>query len=146
LTPKSLCLLLLVDKVYNMTQLLVVDDDEDDCELFCDAVSYMNVDVECRSAHSGLSAMKLLGTDYRPDFIFLDLNMPVFDGKNCIAEIAKIETLKDIPVIIYTTSKRTRDKEEMKALGAVHFITKPTSLAELCAEILFVLDGKWRHR
>jgi CheY-like chemotaxis protein len=127
-----------------LKQVLVVDDDEDDCELFCDAIASVNADVACTKALSGKSAMKLLSTDYKPDFIFLDLNMPMFDGKTCITEIRKIETLKDVPVVIYTTSKLKKDKEEMKELGAVHFITKPTSLAALCGEISFVLDEKWR--
>jgi CheY-like chemotaxis protein len=128
-----------------LKQVLVVDDDEDDCELFCEAISSVDANVECTKAFSGKSAMNLLNTEYKPEFIFMDLNMPMFDGKKCITEIGKIETLKEVPIGIYSTSKLNRDKEEMKDLGAVHFITKPTSFAELCEEISFVLDEKWRH-
>jgi CheY-like chemotaxis protein len=130
----------------DMKQVLIVDDDVDDCELFCDAVTAVDDNVTCRMALDGQKALTLLQSDdYKPDYIFLDLAMPVLDGKNCLSEICKIESLKDVPVIIYTTSKRKTDKEEMKELGAVYFITKPTSLSELCSEISFVLDDKWRN-
>lgn len=128
-----------------MKHVLVVDDDEDDCELFCDAVSQIDSSVKCSVALSGHHAIKMLRADCKPDYIFLDLNMPVIDGRKCMDEISKIESVKDVPVAIYTTSKRSSDKEEMKDLGAVHFITKPTSLSELCSEISYVLEDKWRQ-
>lgn len=124
-------------------QILIIDDDEDDCDLFCDAVSTVDSTVECEKVYGGESAMELLNSDYKPDIIFLDLNMPMFDGKKCLMEIGKTEALAGIPVVIYTTSKRAADKEETRRLGAVHFITKPSLLIELRAQIAYVLDKNW---
>jgi DNA-binding response OmpR family regulator len=123
---------------------LIIDDDQDDCDLFCDAVKHIDASVQCEQVLSAKGAFKLLNeVDYKPDFIFLDLNLPMFDGKKCISEFKKIDALKDVPIIVYTTSKRTLDIDETRALGAVHFITKPNTFTELCAEIIFVLERKW---
>jgi CheY-like chemotaxis protein len=126
--------------------ILIIDDDEDDCDLFSDALKIVDASIACEKVYSAQKALALLATaDYKPDFIFLDLNMHVVDGKKCLAEIGLIEGLREVPVIIYTTSKRDSDIEYTKALGAVHFITKPSSLTALCSEISFVLDRKWLH-
>lgn len=80
---------------------------------------------------------------YRPDFIFLDLNMPRVNGKQFLIELKKKKDLAHIPVIIYTSSKWDKDKMETRDLGAVHFITKPDKLTALYIEISFVLERKW---
>jgi CheY-like chemotaxis protein len=66
-----------------------------------------------------------------PMVIFLDLNMPKMDGRECLKEIKNNDRLKDIPVVIYTTSSHLRDIEETRNLGAKGFISKPSSLVEL---------------
>jgi len=127
-------------------QVLIIDDDEDDCDLFVDAMKTLDEPIECRKEFSGDSAMTLLkASAYKPDYIFLDINMGIHGGKKCLLEISQIESLKDIPVIMYTTSKRNEDKEWTMRLGASHFITKPSSLTELCDEIEFVLHHDWSH-
>jgi DNA-binding response OmpR family regulator len=126
-----------------LRQILIVDDDEDDCNLFCEAVKMVDSKVVCQTVHSTRSALKLLDSDYTPDYIFLDLNMPGLDGSKCLSEIRKIQSLLTIPVIIYTTSKREDDRVRTKNLGANYFMTKPSSLAELCGEISFVFLTSW---
>ncbi|HTF16732.1 MAG TPA: response regulator [Chryseolinea sp.] len=125
-------------------QVLIIDDDEDDCDLFADAMKTLDEPVECRKAFSVESAVTLLKSPaYKPDYIFLDINMGIYGGKKCLLDIAQIETLKSTPVIMYTTSKRKEDKEWSMQLGAAHYITKPSSLTELCDEIDFVLHHDW---
>jgi CheY-like chemotaxis protein len=124
--------------------ILIVDDDEDDRELFCAAVDELNEDVSCSSARDGLDALTLLRAGkVKPDYIFLDLNMPRMNGKKCLCELKKDSALSSIPVIIYSTSKLSDDFEETMKLGAIHFVTKPTSIEELCIEITFVLSQEW---
>lgn len=127
--------------------ILIVDDDEDDRDLFCKALTLVDQEAECLQAVSGLDALRLLksGKIEKPDFIFLDLNMPRLSGKDCLKELKKDIYLSDIPVIIYTTSKLKDDKEETYKLGAVHFITKPSKLSELCHSISFVLTRDWHQ-
>jgi DNA-binding response OmpR family regulator len=124
-------------------KILIIDDDDDDCELFVDAAAMVSSDLECEKIYRADKAIELLKTSYRPDFIFLDLNMPLFDGKKCLVEIRKIEALNAIPVIVYTTSKRDEDEGTTHQLGANYFITKPSALRELCDQISYVLEHKW---
>ena len=64
---------------------------------------------------------------------FVDLNMPRMGGMQFLKEIKQTETLKDIPVIIYTTSSNPGDIAKTKELGAVSFVTKPSRFSELCS-------------
>jgi CheY-like chemotaxis protein len=127
-----------------MIDLLLVDDDEDDRDLFCLAIQDLVPSIRISIAVNGEDALKMLSEDkhYRPDFIFLDLNLPRITGKECLAQLKKTDHLRDIPVIIYTTSKLQEDKAETKKLGATHFITKPSKLTELNEALLFVLNNR----
>ena len=125
-------------------QILIIDDDEEDRELFRDAVESLDSSINCIQAIDGRDALtQLESASVLPDFIFLDLNMPRVNGVQFLTEIKKCNKLSDTPVIIYTTSKLKRDKDETRKLGAVHFITKPYRLCDLQKEIKFVLERKW---
>lgn len=124
---------------------LIIDDDEDDRALFLDAVSEIDRSIHCLGAHDGEDALRILddASSPKPHFIFLDLNMPRLNGKQCLSEIRKRDHLTNIPVIIYSTTRRTEDVEETKKLGAVHFLTKPVLFADICKGISGVLEKKW---
>jgi len=131
----------------NKLRLFIIDDDLDDCELFCEAVSDCFNSAECFTAYNGDDALRKLrnGMPNLPDFIFLDLNMPKMDGRECLIELKKDEKLKKIPVIIFSTFSSQRDKDETKNLGALKFITKPTSFQDLINEIKCVVVENWAH-
>jgi CheY-like chemotaxis protein len=120
---------------------LIIDDDEDDRSLFFDAVKEIDPRVKCISALDGRDALVLLRNKdiTLPDYIFLDLNMPRLNGKQCLIELKKDPRLSKIPVIIYSTSKRIEDIQETKKLGAENFITKPTLFREICNAIRSVI-------
>jgi DNA-binding response OmpR family regulator len=128
------------------TKLLIVDDDADDTQLFIDAVKDFDEHIECVSAKDGKDALDLLNdlNTSLPDYIFLDLRMPRFNGKRCLMEIKKDERLKDIPVIIYTTSKELEDSKELKEMGAIHFISKPANPEEVYFVVSFALEEQWK--
>jgi CheY-like chemotaxis protein len=114
------------------TLCLLIDDDSDDREIFIEALKDIGKPFDCITAENGLEALNILkNTDRLPDFIFLDLNMPIMSGKQCLQEIKKIPAFNTIPVIIYTTSAYSNDIEETKRLGAAHFVSKPSSIAAL---------------
>lgn len=123
-------------------KLLIVDDDADDREFFIEAVKEINDTIECAVAKDGLQALQVLNDPEQvlPDFIFLDLRMPRFNGKRCLLEIKANERLKDISVIIYTTSTEVKESNELKSLGAVHFISKPHSPDEVYYILSVVLE------
>jgi CheY-like chemotaxis protein len=125
----------------------IVDDDIDDQELFIEAVNEVDKSIQCISASDCEEALDLLksGKMTLPDMIFLDLNMPRLNGKQCLAELKKQANLRHIPVIIYSTSSEKRDIEETSRLGAAHFLTKPNKFEELCKALTFVVSKEWQE-
>ena len=124
--------------------LFLIDDDADDREIFSMALQNINplirfvISDNCKEALEKFSKDKM----FKPDFIFLDLNMPGMNGSQCLAEIKKQKRLKCIPVIIYTTSSVQRDKEETKKLGADYFLIKPTDINKLITILKKILSGE----
>lgn len=108
-------------------KILLVDDDADEADLFSEALSEIDRSIVCYYAKHGRQACeKLLKKgEQLPDLIFLDINMPVMDGWQCLAVLKENDLLKDIPVIMYSTSGHTRDREQAFMQGAVFFLTKP---------------------
>jgi CheY-like chemotaxis protein len=112
---------------------LLVDDDLDDVSLFKEVLQEVNPSIDFVSAADGQEALTILKQHQNnfPDIIFLDLNMPRMDGKQCLTEIKRDPHLQRIPVIMYTTSCQSKDIEETMLKGAICFITKPSNLKEL---------------
>ncbi len=114
----------------------LVDDDDDDQEIFALALEEAAPSFTCVTAKNAIEALECLKAGFvRPDCIFLDLNMPLMNGKQCLEEIKKQTKLAEIPVVIYTTSSEPRDREQMLAMGAAAFITKPPGIDELIASL-----------
>ena len=132
----------------NNINILIVDDDADDRELFMDAIKEVDADIKCTTAIDGKQALECLKSNYKtlPDFIFLDLRMPRSSGKKCLLEIKRDEQLKSIPVIIYTTSKDVEEAKELREMGAVHFISKPSDPDEIYYIVSFVLEEQLNMR
>ncbi len=112
--------------------ILLIDDDEDDQEIFITAANTLSHNIKCTAIFDAAVALeKLSGKSIIPDVIFLDLNMPVMNGQQFLLEIKKRESLRDIPVIIFSTSSQPKTIDTMKKLGAHDFITKPGLFDEL---------------
>ena len=110
--------------------ILLVDDDQDDQEFFLEAVREIeNVtlfDIAC----NGKEALKALTSSIDlPEIIFMDVDMPVMDGMECLSEILKNPKTQNVPVVMLTTSNGFR--KQALALGARAFITKPADGKEL---------------
>jgi len=113
--------------------LFLVDDDIDDHEIFKSALAKVDADLALLTATNGFEALHVLSTSNPlPDYIFVDLNMPRMGGLQFLKEIKQTETLKNIPVIIYTTSSNPGDIAKTRELGALSFVTKPSRFSELC--------------
>lgn len=138
----SLTFIITMDKSQTI---MIVDDDDDDIELFCEAVKEVDHNIGCICATNGEEALNKLNKEGAPlpDFIFLDLNMPRLNGKQCLRKLKNSLKLRDIPVIIYSTSKLKEDVEETKQLGAASFLTKPDKINDLRHAIASVLQGKF---
>lgn len=113
---------------------LLVDDDPDDQEVFLTALSDVSDSALCLIAPDGDRALGLLHNEETiPDYIFLDLNMPRMNGFEFLAAMKKSKVLKDIPVIVYSTTSQPAQIERVKKLGATEFFTKSYKYKDLCA-------------
>lgn len=120
---------------------MLVDDDIDDQEIFLYALRELNMPVLCEFARDGRDALsKLEAAEQKPDYIFLDLNMAPMDGRTCLQALKKDPHLRDIPVIIYSTSSDPRTREEMLRLGASGYWVKDVSISKLCGWLKQLLE------
>ena len=125
--------------------IFIVDDDEDDKNLFIDSAKEVNKEINFMTASNGQEAMRILKDEHNllPDYIFLDLRMPRINGKQCLEQIKKDERLRHIPVFIYTTSRNVEESIELEKKGAVHFISKPANPTDIYYILSIVLNEKW---
>jgi CheY-like chemotaxis protein len=112
---------------------LLADDDTDDKTLFCEALAEADPKIICHTAADGKEALSLLSKSSiaEPNIIFLDINMPVMDGWQCLSRLKEDKNYKDIPVIMYSTSSYQRDIDLALQGGAFCFLTKPSDYREL---------------
>ena len=118
---------------HNGITFLLADDDADDKTLFCEALSEIDPSIVCHTASDGKEALAILAGAQvkKPSIIFLDINMPVMDGWQCLGKIKENTDHKNIPVIMYSTSSYQRDIELALEGGAFCFFTKPSDYREL---------------
>ncbi|WP_247235643.1 response regulator [Telluribacter sp. SYSU D00476] len=112
---------------------LFIDDDAEEHEIFTIAMIRLNPFLNCVTVKSGTHAVEKLQNDvnFTPDYIFLDLNMPGMDGKQCLAHLKKIDRLERVPIIIFSTSSNETDVKETMKLGSHGYVVKPDTISEL---------------
>lgn len=117
----------------NDLNILLADDDTDDCLLFKEAVTTIIPSGNFTAVHDGEQLMQLLGNETAklPDVLFLDLNMPRKNGFECLTEIKQNKKLKDLPVVILSTSNCTDDMHILFKTGADIYIRKPSNFDQL---------------
>lgn len=113
--------------------ILYAEDDQDDLYLVRQAFA-MHQAIEVIHAGNGLEAINYLNTlgpeGPFPCLIILDINMPAMDGRQALVSIKKNDRLKEIPVVIFTTSNSQMDKDFATKWGA-DFMSKPLKYGEL---------------
>jgi CheY-like chemotaxis protein len=122
-------------------RILLIDDDEDDREIFLTALERIETNVECQAFGNAREVLdKLQEKQLITDLIFLDLNMPLMTGQQFLIEIKKIPRLKEIPIIIFSTTSHRETIKLMKDLGAMEFITKPEDFTDLVKTLKSTLN------
>lgn len=126
-----------------MDKCFLIDDDADDREIFALALRKAQADLVCTTAANGREAIiQIREGDTVPAYIFVDLNMPMISGKEVLAALKKIDRLKEVPIIAYTTSSLKKDVEDVKKLGAAHYLVKPTSFGALTSILTDIFNDK----
>ena len=130
--------------------ILLAEDDSDDRLLIQDAMSECQWNGDLRFVENGeelldylLRRGKYQGSNApRPGLILLDLNMPRKDGREALREIKADAELRQIPVVVLSTSKADTDVDGLYRLGANSFISKPVHFDALVA-VIRILAQYW---
>jgi len=113
-------------------RIFLADDDEDDRTFFEEALNEIPLNTKVSSFSDGVELMaKLLSEKPLPDMIFLDLNMPLMDGFECLHDIRNESNFQNIPVIIYSTSFYAAEVARLQEMGATRYLKKPSSYNQL---------------
>ncbi len=113
--------------------LLLADDDIDDCLFFKEALEELPLDASLSTVNDGVQLMHLLSLNSSnlPDALFLDLNMPRKSGIECLTEIKLNEAFKYLPIIIFSTSLDLDVVDSLYEKGATYYIRKPGDFSAL---------------
>lgn len=129
-----------------MIEILLVDDDAGDVRLTMEALKTMKMHTNLNIVSDGIEALAFLRREGkfnampRPDIIFLDLNMPRKDGREVLSEIKADADLKQIPVVVLTTSADEEDVLRSYKLHANCYVTKPVDLQQFMKVVTAIED------
>jgi CheY-like chemotaxis protein len=112
--------------------ILLADDDADDCIFFKEAVEELFLCPHLLTMPDGEQLMEYLNYEANklPDILFLDLNMPRKNGFECLSEIKLNPKLKQLPVIVFSTSFEQEVVNLLYKNGAQYFIRKPSEFSQ----------------
>lgn len=114
-------------------KVLLADDDTDDCIFFKKALEELSVSTELITVHDGEQLMDYLSknSEHLPHVLFLDINMPRKNGLECLSEIKQNNKLKDLPVVMFSTSNSWETINGLFKSGAHVYIHKPSDFSQL---------------
>jgi len=112
--------------------ILLADDDTDDCIFFKEALGELLLSTSLTIVNDGEQLMQLLTNESSilPHVLFLDLNMPRKNGFECLAELKLSNKLKQLPVIVFSTSFEQEVVNQLYMSGAQYFIRKPSEFSQ----------------
>ncbi len=113
--------------------ILLADDDIDDCNFFKEALDSLPMSTKLTTVNDGESLMNFLleNEEHLPHVLFLDINMPRKNGFECLSEIKHHDKLKDLAVVMFSTSNAQDKINILFNTGADVYIRKPSSFAQL---------------
>lgn len=117
-----------------LPRILLIDDDEDDRELFSAALAEVSPASALSTAESCNAALSFIYSNDSlliPDVIFLDLTMPGISGYECVALIKAHPQLNAVPVVVMSTTESPAQTDMLYELGVSYFITKPPTFGKL---------------
>ena len=119
------------EETLGVVDVLLVEDDPGDVYLIREAFAHNKIHNALHVVSDGVAALDCLRRRGaypeapRPDLVLLDLNLPLKDGREILAEIKADEDLRTIPIVVLTTSEADEDIARSYDLGANAYVTKP---------------------
>ena len=121
-----------------------VDNDQDDRCLFEEALEELPLHCTLKLYQTGKEFMNDLNSSLeKPDMIFLDLNMPMKSGFDCLKEIKQNEKFREIQIIIYASHINEEYVDTTFEFGANLYVRKPSSFNEIKGILSEVLQKNW---
>ena len=112
----------------NKLNLIIADDDADDCFLFEEAITELKIEANTTSVSNGVQLMQLFAQNpHAYDVLFLDLNMPQKNGFACLEELRATSAFNSLYIIILSTSDPKNIADILYKKGADFYICKPPS-------------------
>lgn len=132
---------------HDYISITLADDDEDDRLFFTDAFDEIKINTVVNTVKNGRELLDFLNLadTVLPNIIFLDLNMPILNGIDCLKEIKQNNRLSDIAIAIYSTSSSEQDIENTFVLGANIYIKKPNNFNDLKKILSEVVIMNWQY-
>lgn len=127
--------------------IIMADDDENDRHFFSEALQNIKVKTMLTFVNDGSQLMNHLNSPGTrlPHVVFLDLNMPLKNGMECLSEIRKNSKLKDLIVVIYSGDASEDKVEEAFIKGANIYIQKPNDLLTMKNALSQVINLNWQY-
>ncbi len=121
--------------------ILLVEDDPDDIELMQEALVDNRIPYQMETISQGDRVLSYLESCKNfPDIVILDLNLPKLHGREVLTKIKTSSQLRNIPVVILTTSSSPVEKEFCIKAGASSFITKPSTVDGFNATVAEIVN------
>ena len=132
---------------HDSIRITLAEDDEDDRLFFTDAFEEFKINTIVNTLNNGRELLNYLEhpETILPNIIFLDLNMPILNGMECLKEIKQNNKFNDIAIAIYSTSASDQDVENTFVLGANIYIKKPSNFNELKKILSDVVIINWQY-
>lgn len=129
----------------NYRQIYLVDDDQEDRELFSEALSSTNQSINLTEISCGEKLMEILNKHnlIMPEVIFMDINMPKLNGIECLRKIRSHSKFNDLKIVMYSTYYLDDFIEDAFKFGASIFYVKPRSFSGLQSLITEALQVNW---
>ena len=123
-------------------EILYIEDDEEDVELFQEAVSHIDPTIRLISACSFSDALtKLAGGSVRPDAIFVDFHLPGVDGYQCVKDLKNDNDLKHTPIVLISGAISSRQVDDFNKVGVYYFLSKNALLSNLEPALKVIIDS-----
>ncbi|MBE8724396.1 response regulator [Flavobacterium hungaricum] len=122
--------------------ILLVDDDIDDAEIFKMAVESIDSKIKIVIEDNALKSLnKLKAASKLPEIIFLDYYMPYLDGSEFLKLIREVKGLKKIPVVLYSGQSGAKIKEVIKKFKDVQFLEKKANFRDIVDSLKEIINS-----
>jgi CheY-like chemotaxis protein len=124
-----------------LKKILLADDDADDRRLFKEALATVSPESKLAEVKDGAELIEKLAKE-KPDLLFLDINMPLKNGIECVKWIKEVKQLRRVPIIAYSSAFDTTEINKAYAYGMDLYFIKPTKRPYLLEDLerLFALN------